>query len=293
MYTKNRILTIGLCVLVFLIALGITLYPLLSTWYNDKHQSLIHTQYEAFMQETDDTALKTARQEAEAYNTAITPGAHIRESFSEEAISLAAEDYDNLLNIAGDHIMGYIEIPKIDIQLPIYHGTDSDSLDIGVGHLLGSSLPVGGPGTHCALSAHSGVASQKLFSDLDNLEEGDVFYLDVLGERMAYQVDAVNTVLPHDSSLLAIEETKDYCTLITCTPYGLNTHRLLVRGTRIPYQEAEIIEEEKEAADGKPVSTWEQEYIKGIVIGVGIVIIAVCMFTLKKLIGKRGRYETH
>lgn len=293
MFTNKRSLTIGLCALLFLIALGITLYPLLSTWYNDKHQSLIHTQYEAVIREADDTALKTARQEAEEYNTTITPGAHIRESFSEEAISLAAEDYEGLLNIAGDHIMGYIEIPKIDIQLPIYHGTDSDSLDIGVGHLLGSSLPVGGPGTHCALSAHSGVASQKLFSDLDNLEVGDVFYLDVLEERIAYQVDAVNTVLPHDSSLLAIEESKDYCTLITCTPYGINTHRLLVRGIRIPYQEAEIIEEEKEAADGELVSTWEQEYIKGIIIGVGIVIIVVCMFALKKLIGGRGRYETH
>ncbi len=291
MYTKKRILTIGLCVLLFLLALGITVYPLISTWYNDKHQSLIHTQYEAVIRDADNTALKTARQEAEAYNTAITPGAHIRESFSEEAISLAAEDYESLLNIAGDHIMGYIEVPRIDIQLPIYHGTDSDSLDIGVGHLLGSSLPIGGPGTHCALSAHSGVASQKLFSDLDTLEVGDIFYLDVLGERMSYQVDAINTVLPHDSSLLAIEETKDYCTLITCTPYGLNSHRLLVRGTRIPYEEAEIIEEEKVTENKEPISTWEQEYIKGIIIGVGIVIIIGCFFALRKLIGRRGRYE--
>ncbi len=291
MYTKKRILTIGGCVLVFILALGITLYPLISTWYNDKHQSLIHTQYDAVVQKIDDSALKEARQKADSYNAAMMPGAQVSESFTEEAISLAAEDYENLLNITKDHIMGYIEIPKIDIQLPIYHGTDSDSLDIGVGHLLGSSLPVGGTGTHCALSAHSGVASQKLFSDLDKLVLEDVFYLDVLGERMAYQVDAINTVLPHDASMLSIERDKDYCTLITCTPYGLNTHRLLVRGTRIPYETAEVLEEEKATITEVSESTWEQEYIKGIVIGVGIVIIIGCLFALRKLFGRRGKYE--
>lgn len=291
MHTKKRFLTIGGCVFVFILALGITLYPLISTWYNDKHQSLIHTQYEAEIKEIDNSALIKAKQEADAYNASLLPGAQVTASYSQEAISLAAEKYEELLNITGDHIMGYIHIPKIDIQLPIYHGTDSDSLDIGVGHLLGSSLPVGGAGTHCALSAHSGVASQKLFSDLDKLEVDDVFYLDVLGERMAYQVDAINTVLPHDSSLLSIDKNQDYCSLITCTPYGINTHRLLVRGVRIPYEEAETIEKEQKTVDEQPASTWEQEYIRGIAIGVGIVVIMVCIFALRKLTHRRGKYE--
>ena len=130
--------------------------------------------------------------------------------------------------------MGYIEIPMIQVNLPIYHGTDSKTLDIGVGHLLGSSLPVGGKGTHTVLTGHSGMATQKMFSDLDKLKLGDVFYLQVLDETLAYQVDAIHTVLPYDTSFLGISEGEDYCTLVTCTPFGISTHRLLVRGTRIP-----------------------------------------------------------
>ena len=165
-----------------------------------------------------------------------------------------------------------MEIPKINVNLPIYHGTNNDSLERGVGHLLGSSLPVGGESTHTILTAHSGMASQKMFSDLDLMKIDDVFYLDVLNERLAYQVDAIFTVLPHETEQLQIVTGKDYCTLVTCTPFGVNTHRLLVRGTRIPYEEAEEILEQQPIIE-EPTSTWEEKYMDGIITGICIVLI--------------------
>ena len=187
-------------------------------------------------------------------------------------------------------MMGYVEIPKISVNLPIYHGTGSDSLDRGVGHLLGSSLPVGGESTHTVLTAHSGMANQKLFSDLDKLKKGDVFYLRVLDENLAYQVDDINTVLPHDSSLLEIAEGEDYCTLVTCTPFGVNTHRLLVRGTRIPYEEAEEIVEEQIQTEDLPTSTWVEQYVLGLFYGSGAVIV-MCVAYLIYRFRRRGKYE--
>ena len=168
--------------------------------------------------------------------------------------------------------MGYVQIPLIDVNLPIYHGTESETLDIGIGHLLGSSLPIGGTTSHSVLTAHSGVATQKLFSDLDKLTIGDVFYLHVLDETLAYQVVETFTVLPHETEQLSIVSEKDYCTLVTCTPFGVNTHRLLVRGERIPFEEAEEIMEEQEVIE-EVESTWEEQYMKGIVIGLILVLI--------------------
>ena len=154
----------------FLLALGITLYPLISNWYNERHQSEIHTQYEEIIDKIDDTELLEARAAAAAYNATLVPGTQSSDSFSQEAIREAAENYDSLLNMAGDGIMGYVEIPMIRVDLPIYHGTETETLDVGIGHLLGTSLPVGGESTHSVLTAHSGMATQKLFSDLDQLE---------------------------------------------------------------------------------------------------------------------------
>lgn len=168
--------------------------------------------------------------------------------------------------------LSLLEIPGISVTLPIYHGTDADTLEIGIGHLLGSSLPVGGESTHAILTAHSGMASQKMFSDLDLMKIDDVFYLDVLNERLAYQVDAIFTVLPHETEQLQIVTGKDYCTLVTCTPFGVNTHRLLVRGTRIPYEEAEEILEQQPIIE-EPTSTWEEKYMDGIITGICIVLI--------------------
>lgn len=275
---KQKVLTICCAILVFFSALGITLYPVISNWYNERHQSEIHTQYLEVIKQVDDSDLIQAKELADEYNAAIVPGTQLSDAFSQDALLWASEDYQNQLNLAGDGIMGYIEIPQLQVNLPIYHGTDSKTLDIGIGHLLGSSLPVGGRNTHSVLTGHSGMANQKMFSDLDKLELGDVFYLQVLGETLAYQVDAINVVLPYDTTFLGITEGEDLCTLITCTPFGINTHRLLVRGARIPYEEAEGIVEEKLQEEELPASTWEQQYIKGILFGIGAVSVVTALY---------------
>ena len=249
-----------------------TLYPIISTLYNEKHQSQIHTQNQEQVKQVDNSAIIKAKELAVAYNEAIQPGAQLSDAFSNEALLWASEDYKNQLNVTGNGIMGYVNIPSLNIHLPIYHGTDSKTLEKGIGHLLGSSLPVGGDTTHSILTAHSGMANQKMFSDLPQLKIGDVFYLEVLGETLAYQVDQIKTVMPYDVTYLGIEEDRDLCTLVTCTPFGVNTHRLLVRGTRIPYEVAEEIIEET-TPEEKPVSTWEQEYLKGLYVGLCAVAV--------------------
>lgn len=265
-------MTIAVAIITFLLALGITLYPIISSRYNEKHQSQIHVSYQEQMEQVDTTAIDEARDLANQYNQAILEGVK-EDAFHNDTLLWASEDYEHQLNIIGNGIMGYVEIPAIQVTLPIYHGTDDAALEKGVGHLLGSSLPVGGECTHTVLTAHSGMASQRMFSDLDLLEAGDVFYLDVLGERMAYQVDQIKTVLPYDTTYLGILDGEDHCTLVTCTPFGVNTHRLLVRGIRIPYEEAEVIVEETANEEVHTESTWEQEYIKGICIAIGIVVL--------------------
>ena len=282
---RRQILSIIGLVLVFLLALGFMLYPLISSKVNAKYASEIQTTYEAVIDEADNSALLDAKEKAIAYNESITPGASVDDAYSQDALLTATRDYDGLLNIAGDGIMGYVKIPKIGVQLPIYHGTDNDSLERGIGHLLGSSLPVGGDSTHTILTAHSGMASQKMFSDLPQLEIGDVFYLRILGETLAYQVDQINTVLPHDTTFLGIEQGEDLATLVTCTPFGVNTHRLLVRGERIPYEEAETIVEttQEEVTE----STWEQHYLKGVIIGLICVLIIVVIAVVIGLIWRQ------
>ena len=273
---KKKIVTICAAVL-FLTALGLTLYPLISNYVNQKYASEIQTAYQELIQQTDDSILQEAKQRAVTYNLAITPGT--ADAYSEESLSSAAENYDSQLDIAGNGIMGYVKIPKIQVNLPIYHGTDAEMLDRGVGHLLGSSLPVGGENTHTILSGHSGMASQKMFTDLEQLVPGDVFYLNVLGETLAYQVTEINTVLPYETDLLGIVPGEDLCTLVTCTPYGIKTHRLLVRGSRISYAEAAAPKEET-ASTEPAASTWEAKYVQGILwgiaaaLGAGIIILA-------------------
>ena len=271
---KKKIITICAAVL-FLTALGLTLYPLISNYVNQKYASEIQTAYQELIQQTDDSVLQEAKQRAVAYNLAITPGT--ADAYSEEALLSASEDYENQLDVTGNGIMGYVEIPKIQVNLPIYHGTDAEVLDRGVGHLLGSSLPVGGKNTHTILSGHSGMASQKMFTDLEQLSPGDIFYLNVLNETLAYQVTEINTVLPYETDLLGIVPGEDLCTLVTCTPYGVNTHRLLVRGYRIPYEEALTLEEESVAVEAVE-STWEQNYAKGIIIGIVIALLLILLF---------------
>ena len=283
---KRKTITIILAILAFLIALGLTLYPMIAAKYNASHQSAIHANYERILGKTDDAQKEQALELAHQYNEMLKPG--VQEAFSQDLLQWASENYADQLNIAGNGIMGYVVIPNIQVNLPIFHGTADGTLAKGVGHLLGSSLPVGGKGTHAVLTGHSGMASQKMFSDLPGMEVGDVFYLDILGQRLAYEVKEVNTVLPYDTSLLEIEPEEDLCTLVTCTPYGVNTHRLLVRGSRIPYVE-QSAGETISAEIPMIKSTWEQQYVKG--LGVGILVVAVFGAVLLGVGYRRKRHE--
>ena len=286
---KRKIILILTAVISLVLALGIALYPMISAIYNEQHQSKIHTEFLQQVEDTDDSKLQDALQHARAYNAALN-GILADENFSETALMGASEDYDAQLNVTGRGIMGYVSVPKINVTLPIYHGTDSGTLERGIGHLLGTSLPVGGDSTHSVLTAHSGMASQRMFSDLPQLKEGDVFYLEVLNDTLAYQVDQIKTVLPHDITYLGIEAEQDLCTLVTCTPFGVNSHRLLVRGHRIPYEEAETIIQQQEQEQVKTGSTWQNEYVKGIVIGLGIVLFFLIIFLIIWLL-RRCRRE--
>ena len=289
--TNKRILLVIATAGTFLLALGLTLYPLISVWYNARHQSMIQTEYQQILEQTDDAAIQEEHRLAEEYNALLAPGI-LEEAYSQEALLAARGSYADRLNLAGNGIMGYVRIPKIQAVLPIYHGTSEATLELGVGHLLGSSLPIGGSGTHCVLTGHSGMASQKMFSDLPDLEIGDIFYLDVLGETLAYQVDQIETVLPHDASLLGITEGEDYCALVTCTPFGVNTHRLLVRGTRIPVPEESAGETEKSEEEAV-TSTWMLQYLKGILLGVlAAALIVLAVFVCRRIYrtGFGGKY---
>ena len=272
----------------FLLALGLTLYPVISNYVNQKYASQIHTAYQEVMEQIDDSALREAKAQADIYNHSLIPGASTENAYSQEGLLAASADYDSQLNLAGNGIMGYVEIPKISVNLPIYHGTENDSLERGIGHLLGSSLPVGGESTHTILSGHSGMASQKMFTDLEQLTVGDVFYLHVLDETLAYQLVEINTVLPYDTSLLGIAPGEDLCTLVTCTPYGVNTHRLLARGSRIPYEEAAALADE--ITEQAPHSTWEQKYLQGILWGVIAALgLGLVIFSAEHIYRKFGK----
>lgn len=245
-------------------ALGLLLYPLVGEFLSERYHSDVETTSTAAIADTDDAELTAQRETAEQYNAMLSGAATI----SQGGASAPPLPYAEQLTVGG--IMCYIDIPKINVYLPVQHGTDADTLEKSVGHVVGTSLPVGGSSTHAVLSAHSGLASSKLFSDIDQLTEGDTFYIHVLGDTLAYKVDAVHTVLPTDTSRLQIEDGKDYVTLVTCTPFGINTHRLLVRGHRVPYtpeQDAVAAETQKTA------SSWMRHYLTGLGIGLGAVAV--------------------
>lgn len=287
---RKKWIAAGIAVVSFLAALGLTLYPLISNAYNQHHASTIHTEYQTNITQLDTSVIDAARAEAITYNAALVPGAMDVEAYSSVALQAASERYDDILNLTGNGLMGYLNIPKLSVVLPVYHGTADTTLEIGVGHLLGSSLPVGGESTHAILSGHSGMAGNKMLSDLPELKIDDVFYLEVLGENLAYQVDQIKTVLPTDTTHLSITPGEDYCTLITCTPYGINTHRLLVRGTRVPYIEEEKIAAQELGSEGTE-SYWVTQYIHGIVIGVALAAVLLIVFFVIRKRSKGGKYE--
>ena len=245
-------------------ALGLLLYPLVGEFLSERYHSDVETAYTTAITDTDDTELTAQRQAAEQYNAMLSGTATIAEG----GTSAPPLPYTEQLTVGG--VMAYVDIPKINVYLPVQHGTDADTLEKSVGHVVGTSLPVGGSSTHAVLSAHSGMASSKLFSDIDQLAVGDMFYIHVLGEVLAYKVDAIHTVLPTDTSLLQIADGKDYVTLVTCTPFGVNTHRLLVRGHRVPYTpEQDVIAVETQ----KTASSWTQHYLTGLAVGLGAVAV--------------------
>lgn len=217
-----------LLVLILLVGLSLLLYPTASDYWNSLHQSRAIAAYAEEVANLDQNQYDEIWAAAERYNASLT------DRGSAYSLSDAQkEEYEQLLDLSGLGVMGYIEIPKIDCSLPIYHGTDESVLQIAVGHLEWSSLPVGGTSTHCVISGHRGLPSAKLFTNLDKLETGDIFMLRVLDEVLTYEVDQILIVEPQETAALRIVEGEDYCTLVTCTPYGINTHRLLVRGHRI------------------------------------------------------------
>ena len=221
--------------LVFLIGAGILFYPTVSDlWNNYRNQQLI-SEYTEVVETLESEDFSEIWAEAREYNAQHTVNTILDAFDEEEGDYVLSHPYDQVLNPTGNEIMGYLEIPKINVKLAIYHGIGTEALENGCGHIEGTSLPIGGVGTHSVLSAHRGLPSAKLFTDLDQLEIGDLFYITVLDEKLAYKVDQILTVLPEETEDLAIEEDKDLVTLVTCTPYGVNSHRLLVRGERTEY----------------------------------------------------------
>ena len=244
---KKKTITTIIIILFFLVGLSLLLYPFVANQWNNYRQSRLISSYDSAVSQMEsegsiDYEAEWAR--ANAYNEALLPSI-LPDSFAvAEASDEPDEEYMACLNIAGDEMMGTVEIPKINIELPIYHTTDEDVLEQAAGHLEGSSLPVGGESTHAVISAHRGLPSASLFTDLDQLEEGDHFLLHVLDDTLAYEVDKISVVEPEETQDLAVEEGEDLVTLLTCTPYGMNSHRLLVRGHRVPYEPEAIADEQ-------------------------------------------------
>lgn len=266
----SRLMTL-LIVVVFVVGLSFLLYPTVSNLWNQAHQSRAIAAYTEQVEKLDDSSNKEMLKAARKYNKELLKKAdHWKLSKKDK------KKYESLLDVSGTGIMGYIEIPKIACSLPVYHGTDEGALQIAIGHLEGSSLPVGGKSSHCVLSGHRGLPSARLFTDLDQMEEGDTFILNILGHKLAYEVDQIKVVLPEEMSDLEIQEGRDLCTLVTCTPYGINTHRLLVRGHRVKYVETKV-QEQKEVSKPK---TDTRPVIAGAVAGA--VVLFIIIFAVRR-----------
>ena len=285
---KKRILLHVLFLVLFLIGIGAAAYPAFGNWYTEQKQSAVLTEYEKALAKIEDADLTDALKQAEIYNDALFTG----ETDEEER-----PDYGELLCTTEDGIMGYVEIPAIQIRLPIYHGCTENELSKGAGHLPSSSLPVGGKSTHAVLAAHSGRADSKMFTDLDQVKEGDLVYLYVLHKTLMYEVDQITVTTPDDTDAIQIIDGEDLLTLLTCTPYGTNTHRLLVRGHRIFPDETLSTSKPSEAKPEHPDtavhrSTWTNEYrnglTEGLLFALLILLISVFLYGIIRLKAKRS-----
>lgn len=272
--TRSRIGNLFL-VLVLLIGLSLLLYPTVSDYYNSFHQTRAIASYDQMVTDIGDDDSEKMLEEAEAYNEKLKASGPTWLMTDEEKA-----EYNRLLDVSGTGIMAYIEIPSIKVKLPIYHGVDQTVLQIACGHIPGSSLPVGGEGTHVVLSGHRGLPSATLFTNLDRMVPGDTFSIHVLGRVLTYEVDQINVVLPDDLSLLTIDPDKDLVTLVTCTPYGVNTHRLLVRGHRVDLSDVEV------TADAVPVDTTYVSVVLGGII-LGLILLGFLIWSLGRRAGRR------
>lgn len=267
------ILIVGFC-----IGLIISLYPLISNIYSRRNQIQVINDYTEDIKEIDTKQIAKELELANAYNRKLNQTIVLTDPFDPSAIDMADDVYYDILNYTDDGVMAYINIPKIDVNLPIYHGTDSEHMLKGVGHLVGTSFPVGGIDTHAVLSAHSGLSTAELFTNLADLKKGDLFYIHVLDDVLAYEVDKINVVKPDETNDLKIVPGQDYVTLVTCTPYGINSHRLLVRGHRVEY-DPDLEKQESKKANN---DVWFKEYIKSIVSGIGIIVLIIIFIVVLK-----------
>lgn len=273
--------------LLFLTGFGILIYPTVSDQWNTYRQNQLISSYETRVSDLTEEDFTEEWNKANAFNATLAQNDLYGDVFGEDGTDIKATEYWKILNVAGDGVMGYLSIPKINIKLAIYHGTADDVLQTGVGHLNGTKLPVGGESTHSVLAAHRGLPSARLFTDIDQMKKGDMFYIHVLDETLAYQVDDILDMVDKDDretldKALQIQQGKDQVTLFTCTPYGVNSHRLLVRGTRVPYNGEE--EMETSAADSmlKSVQNYYMLYlILGLSVTLLIILLMRFMFKVK------------
>ena len=281
---KKKAGNLEICI-IFLAGLSLLLYPFVANQWNNYRQKQLISGYEQAVSEKEAAEgidYDAERKKAEDYNEALLPCV-LPDSFALAESSGVDPVYMNTLNIAGDEMMGSVEIPKINIKIPIYHTTEEEVLNKGAGHLEGSSLPVGGANTHAVISAHRGLPSASLFTDLDQMKVGDHFLLHVLDETLCYEVDKISVVKPEDTTALAVEDGQDLVTLLTCTPYGVNTERLLVRGHRVPYVEEEV-KEEKTVLSGSSLHT---NYLLWVFVGLSVTALFIFVLYLKETKLKR------
>ncbi len=277
--------------LLFLIGFGILVYPTVADQWNTYRQSRLISFYENTIEEMEPEDFTAEWEKARSFNGTLTQNSIYGDVFGEEDQKLEETEYWQVLNVGGDGVMGYLSIPKINIKLSIYHGTSDQVLQTGVGHLNGTKLPIGGESTHSVLAAHRGLPSARLFTDIDQLKKGDKFYIHVLDETLAYQVDQILDMVDKDDTetlekALQIEEGKDQVTLFTCTPYGVNSHRLLVRGTRVPY-------EGEEEVSSTPVDTMLQAvqnyYMLYLILGLSVTLLIILFLRILMRPGKKNR----
>ncbi len=287
---KQDIKKILLVFLLFLVSFGLILYPFIANYvFEHRTDSVVHAVEENAEKIDNSTRISQLKMAGEYNETLASGHVQLQDPFVGDFTNDMVNEYESLLCMTEDGVMGFVEIPSIDVSLPIYHGTAEQTLEVGAGHLEGSSLPIGGISTHSVITGHTGLSNAKLFTDLVALEKGDIFYLHIYGEKLVYEVDQIKTVLPYELEDLAIMPGKDYCTLVTCTPYGVNTHRLLVRGQRTIAAENT---EEKEVFRAKAVeSKWMQEYKRDLCISFALFGTAMILFLIVRGIQKHRKED--